>query len=408
LPPSYHPTKETTVKKLMVLGQELSLKVSPSFLQKAACPFCLKCAYIDKVEDRYIRVNTLRGSASHEAIAELTRIAVEDEIPLRELTDDQVQACVHKHTPHEIIAEQASILKWVYLWRDRFVMTKSFVGHEEKMAIGEDYEECAWDEASYRGIVDYLEITATHADITDYKSSAHVLSQGELDTHEQLTFYAWLIHKFYPHVKTFSCRIWYLQYGFYGETRRTVDDINFYEQSMDLKIQKVMDIQDWSALPGEQCGVCDYVHLCPIAADVSGPPKYIVTQQQAELAAGRLRVFEALISGLRKNLAGYVKANDAVRLSGDFVYGFRASTVLQWDTVKLEELLRREGLSIAELVRVDAKTMKKFMKQLEHDNPEFAEQLQEEALTVSAKTQFKGHKVRAIESANEEEEAEVD
>jgi len=397
------------MKKLVVLGQELNLKVSPSFLQKAACPFCLKCAYIDKVEDRYIRVNTLRGSASHEAIADLTRIAVDDEVPFADLSDDQVADAVQKNTPHEIVAELGRVLAWVKLWRDRFVRTRHFVGHEERMAINDDYEECSWDDASYRGIIDYLEINpGNHAVITDYKTSAHILSQGELDQHDQLTFYAWLIRKFYPHVKSFTCRIWYLAYGFYAETTRTVEQLEAYEQRMDLQVRKVMDIQEWIPLPGEQCGVCDYVHICPITKDLSGPPKYIITQQQAELAAGRLKVFEALISGLRKSLAGYVKANDAVRLSGDFVYGYRASPVNKWDVAKLEQLLRAEGISIAEVVNVDAKRMKKFLRTLEADNPEFVEQLREEALEVTAKTQFKGYKSKEIESADAVEEEDVD
>ena len=264
------------MKKLKVLGCDLDVKISPTFLQSAACPFCLKCKYIDHIENVYIRVNTLRGQAAHEAIAELTQMALDEKMPVQELSDEQVFEAAVRHTPSEIVSEQNNILKWTLLWRDRFKLSKHHFGHEERMALDDAFQECPWDEASYRGIVDILEVAGPHAIVTDYKSQARPMSQHELDNHDQLTHYCWLVDKQYGGegrgIKRYSGRIWYLQYGFYHQTERTREDLALYEKRMHAQVQKIADISSWDPVPCDHCVVCDFVHICPIAENVSSPP----------------------------------------------------------------------------------------------------------------------------------------
>lgn len=383
------------MKKLVVLGHELNVKVSPTFLQNAACPLCLKLQYIDRVEDRYIRVSALRGSAAHEAIADLTSIAITDKMPIQELSDDALLSAVSKYTPHEIFAEIGNVLRWVRLWRDRYkINLDHYVGHEEKMAIDDDGEECAWDTAAFRGIVDYIDIRpGGHCIITDYKSQAGVFSQARLDNHDQLTFYCWLASKFYgTRIKQFSARIWYLQYGFYGETTRTMQDINAFEQQLHVQVEKVMEIDNWNPIPGDHCGLCDFIHLCPVGQDNSEVPQQIVSQTQAVRSAQRLRVLESMTSQLKKGLRSYVEANDAIRLGGDFIYGFRSYDKKKWNPQLVEELLRSNGYSVVEIANLDARKLGKFITGLQKSDIALADEL--EAIVESeTRTVFSGYKL---------------
>jgi hypothetical protein len=395
------------MKKLTVLGQDVRVRVSPTFLQNAACPLNLKLTYVDKVEDHFLRVSTIRGSAAHEAIADLTKMAVDEEMPFNELTDDDVIAAVQKHTPHEIYAELGNILRWVRLWRDRYQYSKDLVGFEERLAVYDtpNWDEAPWDEADIRGILDWIEINNVHRHciITDYKSRAGILSQGELDAHEQLSFYAWLVSKFYPHVETFTVRIWYLQYGFAGETSRTAQQIADYEDQMRLQIAKVLDIQSWDPIPGDHCGVCNFIHMCPVAKDLGPVPPEIISQTQAVEAASRIRVMEVLTSEMKKKLRKYVVANDAVRIGGDFVYGFKAHTSKAWDVRKVQEVLQRFGMDLpgADIVNLDKRKITKLIKSARNnENEELADALEELAYKETS-TDFKGYKALANEDDEE-------
>ena len=293
------------MKKLTILGQELNVKLSPSFIKNAACPFYLKCNYVDRVENRYIRVAAERGKAAHEAIYELLLGCVERELPPAELPDGLIRDAVQKHTPHTILSEVGNIFAWVRLWAERFRLPAHVIGLEEKIGLDDDYNEAAFADSSYRGIVDLLQIKQEHAIVTDWKSQPHIMNQAELDENEQLTFYCWLVWKLYPEVEKFTARIWYLRYGFYGETVRTEEDLDAFEHTLIIKERKISEIANWDPIPGSHCQYCDYILQCPIALDLSPDNTEIISQKQAVIAAMKLTVIKKLTDQLTTGLKRY-------------------------------------------------------------------------------------------------------
>jgi hypothetical protein len=214
-----------TQKVLEVNGEKLTIKLSPTFIDKAACPKYLKLHYVDKVDDKYVRIAAERGSAAHAAIAELIGICQEAQIQPSSLSLEQIAEAVKRHTGHHILPETGDILSWTRLWAERYKISKYIYGVEEKVGLDHAYDDTEWDDASYRGILDVIDIEGTHLTVTDWKSQPHILNQSELDAHEQGTMYCWLASKLYPHIETFTFRIWYLRYGFYAETTRSVADL---------------------------------------------------------------------------------------------------------------------------------------------------------------------------------------
>jgi putative RecB family exonuclease len=384
------------MKKLTVLGQTLDVRLSPSFIQNAACPLYLRCRYVDKVDERYVRVAAARGSAAHAAIAELTRHCLEKEIQPSSLKDDQIRAAVQKHTPALILSEVGAIFGWLKLWADRFKISKHLYGYEERVALDEQYQECSWDEAAYRGILDLIDIERAHCTVTDYKSQPLIMSQTELDEHEQMTMYCWLASKLYDFIDRFTVRIWYLRYGFYAETSRTLEDIEMFEHALKIKESKILEIADWDPVPGKHCQYCEYIHLCPLSQRDGLGTTPIITQEQAVEAAQRITVMDAYLKELKSKLKLYINHNDDVRVGNDWIYGFRHLEATFWDSVDVERILadfQIEGHALSEVTNIDKRKMGKLLKELAKENPALESELAE-AVKVRHETRFEGYKPR--------------
>ena len=388
-----------------ILGEQLPIKLSPTFLERAACPLCLKWTYIDQIVTQYTRTNALRGAAAHLAIAVLTRRCLDERITPDRLSDEQLRRAIAESTQHEIYAEIGRIFEWIALWRERFdLQAQDLIGFEEKMAIDEKFAEVGWHEASYRGIVDVLHNPGRTAIITDYKSQPNILSQTALDQHDKGTFYCWLTSKFYPHLEHFFFRIWYLRYGFYAETRRTRRQLDLFEQTLLVRKQKLTEIRSWDPIAGDHCGVCDFIHLCPLGHAASPPPSEVVTHRQAQQLASELRVKEEYVKRARAKLKVYVEHHEEpIELAG-YGYGFRASETEAWEPTRLAEVLREHQLPVAEYLGGNRKRLTKLLKRAARQESELFEEL-DAARVLRTTTKFTGYKLAGDdEDAGEEEE----
>lgn len=309
-----------------ILGETLSVPLSPTFLQHASCPLCLRWSYVDKSVPRLPRLSTLRGAVAHLAIALLSEHCMKADTPPSQLTDTHLRNAIVVSAPHEVYSELGTIFEWLSLWRERFALRpKHLVGYEERMAIDETFREVVWSQAAYRGIVDVIHLVGRTAIVTDYKGKPNVLSQAALAEHEQGWFYCWLVSKFYPQAEEFVFRIWYLRYGFYAETRRTRRQLDAFEQVLFMKRDKIAAIERWEPIAGQHCAVCDFVPICPLATGASELPVQIRTKDEAVRVASELRVKEQWVKEARAQLKTYVEHNDDVELSG-YAYGFRGPT----------------------------------------------------------------------------------
>jgi hypothetical protein len=383
------------MKLLKVLGSELKIRLSPSFIQNAACPAYLKFRYVDKVNEKYVRVEAERGKAVHGAIAELLEFCRTQSCEVSDLEPQTLAEAVQRNISPRILGETGLVLEWVKLWQTRFEMPANIHGIEEKISIDDEYDECAWEDASYRGIIDLTEVRGSHCIVWDWKSQPHIVSQSEIDLPlgndmaEQMTHYCWMLWKLYPHLRTWTVRVWYLRYGFYMETSRTVDDLIAFENALMIKEKKISEIENWDPQPGRHCQYCDYIQLCPIAQDLSPGNSEVITQEQAVLAAQRATVYEALTKQLKAKLKIYVNHNDDVRIGDNWTYGYKHKESVEWDPKAAEETLRGHNRELSEVANVNVKKMKKALKKFEHEEPMLAAELVDLCKTKH-KTEFKG------------------
>jgi hypothetical protein len=396
-----------TQKILEINGDKLTIKLSPTFIDKAACPRYLKLHYVDKVDERWVRVAAEKGTAVHAAIAELIELCQEASVQPSALSLDQIAESVARHTRHRLLPETGEIMAWTRLWAERYQISKHLVGSEETVALDHEFEDTEWESASYRGILDVIDINKNHLTVTDWKSQPHILNQAELDAHEQGTMYCWLASKLYPHIDTFTFRIWYLRYGFYAETTRTAADLEAFERTLMIKEQKILEIDNWDPIPGKHCQYCDVINHCDLAQDLSLTNTNIISHEQAIKAAQRITVTEVLLKELKSQLKNYVKENDAVVIgeaSSRWVWGFRSKESTYWKAEELAEVLSEHGHELAEVASVDARKMKKLVKQAAKDNPELEADLAKIERT-RVKAEFRGYKQG---DAADEEETEVE
>lgn len=385
------------MKLLKINGQELKLKLSPSFIQNAACPLYLKLHYVDRVDQRWIRIEAERGSSCHSVIQELLQYCLDEHCEVQDINDEMLKEAINKHLPHMIMNEAGLVFQWLRLWRDRFEIPKDIYGVEAKLALDEEFEECAWDDASYRGILDLMQVKGSHCIVTDWKSQPHIVPESELhqpigtDIAEQMSFYAWLAWKMYPQLETFTVRIWYLRYGFYAETRRTAEDLELFEQALMIKERKIAEIDNWDPIPGKHCQYCDFIHMCPIAQDMSPSNPEIITQEQAIRAAQRVTIMEALIKTDKAKLKLYVNANDNVMIGDNWIYGFNHKASTTWKPKDTDPALRERGYDPTEVMNIDVKKMKKLLKEAAKTDPELAAKL-EKLAQQKHKTEFKGYR----------------
>lgn len=382
------------MKLIRVQGNELKLRLSPTFIQNAACPAYLNFRYILKVKDQYTRIAAERGKASHGAIAELIEYARTNEVAIKDISEELLRDVINKHLPHTIVSELGLVYTWVKLWRDRFELPSDLHGVEDRIALDDEYNESNWDDASYRGILDLSQINGAHGTLTDWKSQPNIVAQSELDMvvgsdiAEQMTMYAWLAWKHYPFLKTFTIRIWYLRYGFYAETSRTVDQLAEFENILMIKEQKISEISDWEPIPGRHCQYCDYIHRCSIAQNLSPDNSEVITQEQAVLAAQRVTVYEALTKDLKAKLKIYVNANDEVRIGDNWYAGYHKKTGVSYNVAKVDESLAKQNRRLSEVASIDAKKMKKLLKQAAYESPDLESDI-EDAQKPTHKTEFK-------------------
>lgn len=384
------------MRRLVLNGKELKIQISPSFLVKSACALNLKLHYVDRIDERYVRVAAERGKTVHGAVADLTKHCLDEKMQVADLEDGMLTDALQKHISPRILSETTVIYSWLRLWRNRFTLPKNIHGIEERIALDDDFDECDWKEASYRGIVDLQQVTGSHAIITDWKSQFHILAQNELDTHEQGTMYCWMMWKQYPHLREFTFRIWYLRYGFCHETTRTEEDLEVFEKTLMIREKALASLDNWDPVPGPHCQYCDFTHLCPIAQDLSPANPAIITQEQATLAAQRLVVLDVVTKGLKEGLKNYVDKNDSIRLGDKFQYGYRHSESLKWKAADVEEVLREHDRDLSEVANVDVKAMKKLIKALTREDPALAERLEDLAETKH-RSEFRGFKTDADE-----------
>lgn len=370
------------MKTVEILGHLLNIKLSPSFMKNAKCPLYLKLHYVDRIVINEASIPAERGRTAHAVIADLVKLCNSEEMQPEDIGHELIREGLMKHTPHVILDEVDLIFEWLVLWASRYKISPHLYSFEEKIALDENFQDTEWDNGSYRGILDIINIVDELCIVEDWKSQPNILSKTDLnsptgsDASRQLTHYCWLASKRHPDLEEFKARIWYLRYGFYHETERTLDQLDIYENALLVKERKISEIDNWDPVSGDQCNYCEYHSMCPLAADTSTEHGQLITQEQAVQAAENVTAMEAYLKSRKTCLKDYVKANDSVRTGGGTVWGFNKKLGDLWPAEDVEEVFENYGKPLSEVANIDAKKMKKVLKAAAQEEPELEAELQ--------------------------------
>jgi len=164
--------------------------------------------------------------------------------------------------------------------------------------------------------------------INDYKTSAHLPSQHEVDNDRQLALYQIGIQNAYPDIRNVRLIWHYLAFDTALNSRRSPEALNDLANDTMKLIDRIEAMEDFLPIESELCGWCEYPDLCPCRKHhVTVEPlpvneflnepgvvlvnKYAELKEQARAIEGKLeKVKEALIGYARKEQVTCIRGSD--------------------------------------------------------------------------------------------------
>ncbi len=362
---------------------------SNSKIAKGHCPFAFKKTYIEKVQKRRLE-NLEFGAAVHDIIADILEARLKGE----GMNRDDVIGIINHRTPHSVSHRIEEVMGIINIFQDKFRMNmRDVVGVEEKISIDSDGNEAPWESGHLRGIIDILEINGNHAIITDHKTQFNVLSDRDMDSHEQLSFYCLLIKSFYPQVEKFTVRIYFARYGVTKQSTRTMEDLVRYLDVVESRIQSIEGIEEWVPIPGPTCTICEHIHLCPLAQydQEDRDDLLIVDAASASRAAKLLRVREVQVQRIKDALRSYSAKHGPIKVSDSWSYGHVPKQSQEWPVKQTEDVFKRHGYDMTDHIGFSATSMRKLVNRARRLDAEFCEDLEKTA-REKVNTSFKGYK----------------
>ncbi len=123
------------------------------------------------------------------------------------------------------------------------------------------------DNNTYRmsGIIDRLARTRDDIyEIHDYKTSAHLPDQQEVDNERQLALYYFAVRKKWPHAENIRLIWHYLAFDTELVSYRTPDAISSLVHNTTKLIDEIESAEEFPAKESQLCGWCVYPDLCPL------------------------------------------------------------------------------------------------------------------------------------------------
>ena len=235
------------------------------------CPLKYKLCYRDKIKRDIEGVEAFLGTMVHET--------------LKKCYDDV--RLTRRHSLEELASYYNNI--WQQNWHDGIIITKKDVTQEHYKALGGKMLETYYqryapfdqditigtemrvrfpldDGGRYQlqGIIDRLARTRDGVHhVHDYKTSAYLPSQDDVDDDRQLAFYQIGVQKRWPYVKEVELVWHYLAFDLQLVSQRSQEKI---AELVGKTVRLIDDIEsDQEFLPKESgyCGSCEYPDLCP-------------------------------------------------------------------------------------------------------------------------------------------------
>ncbi|NUN52593.1 MAG: PD-(D/E)XK nuclease family protein, partial [Planctomycetaceae bacterium] len=234
-----------------------------------ACRLRYRLKYIDRVKRDVEGIEAFLGSRVHEALESLYREVMLGRIPSAEA----VAGVFHR--------------RWDEEWSDAVLVTSDRLRPADYRAAGEEcLRRYAARHAPYRAdqtlgvevkigvdlpggarLEGFADRVARDPDgwisIHDYKTSARLPTQAEVDQDRQLALYQAGVERLWPGAPGVRLRWHYLRFDERLESVRSRERMEALLQDTAALVEAVESTREWTATPSALCAWCPYWDLCP-------------------------------------------------------------------------------------------------------------------------------------------------
>ncbi|MFC2015036.1 RecB family exonuclease [Chloroflexota bacterium] len=236
------------------------------------CPLRYKLSYRDRIKRYMEGVEAFLGSRIHDVLKK----AYGDTRLTRQNSLDDLLLCYEK--------------LWREKWHDEIVINREDITREHYQNLGRKLIETYYkryspfdsertiatelrlnfaldDEGRYRmtGFVDRLSRTRDGLfQIHDYKSSAHLPSQEDIDNDRQLPLYQIGVQKKWPDMRDFRLVWHYLAFDKEMVALHTDESISRITEETIRLIDEIVSTEEFLPVESGLCGWCEYPDLCPL------------------------------------------------------------------------------------------------------------------------------------------------
>jgi putative RecB family exonuclease len=235
------------------------------------CPLKYKLCYLDDIKRYTEGVEAFLGNMVHETLKKCY-----DDLRLMKVnTLDEIFACYDSH--------------WQKNWHDDIVIIRKEFTPEHYHALGRKMLETYYqrhapfdgditigtemrirfslDEGGkyqLQGLIDRLSRTADGIHhINDYKTSAHLPGQEDVDNDRQLALYQIGIQRKWPDIKDVRLVWHYLAFDRELVSKRSVEKLAELAQDTIVLIDKIESAEEFPPKESALCDWCEYPDLCP-------------------------------------------------------------------------------------------------------------------------------------------------
>ena len=332
------------------------------------CPLKYKLCYRDKIKRDIESVETFLGTMVHET--------------LKKCYDDV--RLTRQHSLDELASYYNNI--WHQNWHDGIIITRKDVTQEHYKALGGKMLETYYqhyapfdqditigtemrvrfsldDSGRYQlqGIIDRLARTRDGVHhVHDYKTSAYLPSQEDVDNDRQLAFYQIGVQKRWPYVKEVELVWHYLAFDLQLVSQRSQEKIAQLVGKTTRLIDEIESDEGFLPTESDYCKWCEYPDLCPnrkhfhtvealpINEYLSEPGVVLVNryaelkEQAGEIDEEMTKVKEALIDYAQRQGVTVIKGiNHKVRVKFDDKLRFPGKS--EPDRENLEDTIIQAG-----------------------------------------------------------------
>ena len=325
------------------IESDTSHKFSPSKLDTyRECPRRYRYRYVDGLHRRTETIETLVGTCVHKALEQLYAGLLHG----REFSLEETLAVFDK--------------EWAAGWSDKVLNRHKEYGPEHHQAAGRDcvrsyYEAYApfrqavtlavekrlgfplqadGETMRIEGLVDRLAVTPRGVyEIHDYKTTARLPAQAELDEDWQLAIYDMAVRENWPEAREVELVWHFVRFGRSMSSRRTPQQLADLRRDLVSLIGRIKRDHEFLPRRSALCDWCEYRDICPLWERAEALKTMSVAKQRqdegvrlveqyAALEAKKRelrdqgREIDVLLRGLEEKIAAYAAAHGLESLAG--------------------------------------------------------------------------------------------